>query len=266
MEELSMKYIQNLNDDATFLLFNEIELAGLPLEFFKSLDEAEKGKYKITLKSHHVSPILELCKVGLTRKAVAVAYGRRCQANISVLEKLIQMRHRLARLLGYANYADYSTAHRMGNSSSKVFEFLENISASLTDRASQELTILKELKKQEEGELTFGMEDLPYYVKKVRERQYNLDFGVVKQYFPVNLVLSGILKICQDLFGLRFEEIADAEAWHSDVQLFSVFDLNSGELLGHFYLDIYSREGKYAHTCVVALQNFSLINSTRLVT
>lgn len=115
------------------------------------------------------------------------------------------------------------------------------------------------------------MEDLPYYVKKVREQQYNVDFGVVKQYFPINLVLSGILKICQDLFGnfdcyliysqtsetlrsqivnnhfcsfdagLRFEEIADAEAWHSDVQLFSVFALNSGELLGHFYLDIYSR-------------------------
>lgn len=86
------------------------------------------------------------------------------------------------------------------------------------------------------------------------------------------MVLSGIFKICQDLFGnsellfllfmdvwhsffwlmttwslfficegLRFEEIADAEVWHPDVQLISVFDLNSNELLGHFYLDLYSR-------------------------
>lgn len=28
---------------------------------------------------------------------------------------------------------------------------------------------------------------------------------------------------------------------------------------------VLNREGKYAHTCVVALQNFSLISSTRLV-
>lgn len=41
--------------------------------------------------------------------------------------------------------------------------------------------------------------------------------------------------------GLRFEEIADAEVWHSDVCVYSVFDLSSGELLGHFYLDLYTR-------------------------
>lgn len=41
--------------------------------------------------------------------------------------------------------------------------------------------------------------------------------------------------------GLRFEEIADAEVWHGDVCVFSVFDLSSGELLGYFYLDLYTR-------------------------
>lgn len=41
--------------------------------------------------------------------------------------------------------------------------------------------------------------------------------------------------------GLRFDEVVDAEVWHQDVQLFSVFDLSSGELMGYFYLDIYRR-------------------------
>lgn len=41
--------------------------------------------------------------------------------------------------------------------------------------------------------------------------------------------------------GLRFEEIADVEVWHSDVRAFSVFDLSSSELLGYFYLDIHPR-------------------------
>lgn len=263
IDDLSMRYIRNLNDDITVLLFSDMDLVGLPPEFLKALDIAENGQFKVLLRSHHVSPILELCKVGSTRKSVAESYGRRCEVNLSVLEKLVQLRHKLARLLGYMNYAEYAVDRRMASSSSKVFEFLEKISESLTESASKELSLLKELKRKEEGDFAFGTEDLPYYVKKIKEKQCDLDFGVVKQYFPVNLVLSGIFKICQDLFGLRFDEVVDAEVWHQDVQLFSVFDLSSGELMGYFYLDIYSREAKYGHTCVVALQNGSWINNVR---
>lgn len=108
-----------------------------------------------------------------------------------------------------------------------MFEFLEELSSSITDLANKELTILTDLKvsvlllflympclfhlfnvlgvmehqKKEEQELPFGVEDLLYYIKRVEEQEFHLDFGVLKQYFPVNLVLSGIIKISQDLFG-----------------------------------------------------------------
>lgn len=259
IDELSLRYIKNLNDDSSFLLFSEAELAGLPSEFLKGLEKAENGKFKVTLRSNHVAAVLELCKVGTTRRMVAVAYGKKCgEVNLSVLENLLQLRHKYARLLGYLNYADYAVGRRMAKTPSKVFEFLEDISNSLSDLATKELNMLKALKRKEEGEFPFGTEDLLYYVKRVEEQQFDLDFGALKQYFPVNLVLSGVFKIFQDLFGLRFEEIADAEVWHCDVHVFSVFDLSSGELLGYFYLDMYTREGKYSHTCVVALQNGAL--------
>ncbi|XP_024023972.1 probable thimet oligopeptidase isoform X2 [Morus notabilis] len=240
IDNLSFQYIQNLNDDNSFLLFSEAELAGLPLEFLK---------------------------VGKTRKMVAVAYSKRCgEVNLSVLEDLVQLRHKFARLLGYSNYADYAVDLRMAKTPSKVFEFLEDISSSLNDLAAKELKMLKDLKKKEEGELPFGIEDLPYYVKKVQQQEFDLDFGDLKQYFPVNLVLPGIFKIVQDLFGLRFEEIDDSEVWHSDVRVFSVLESGSGELMGYSYLDMYTREGKYNHTCVVGLQNGALSpNSARQI-
>ncbi|KAJ0094102.1 hypothetical protein Patl1_16849 [Pistacia atlantica] len=241
IDELSLRYVRNLNDDNTFLLFSEAELVGLPPEFPE--DKAENGKFKVMLKGHHFPVVLELCKVGRTRRLVAEAYGKRCgDINLSVLECLVETRHKLARLLGYLNYADYAVDLRMAKTSSKVFEFLEEISASLTDLATKELMMLKDL-------------------KRIEEQQFDLDLGAVKQYFPVNLVLSGVFKISQDLFGLRFEEVVDVEVWHSDVRVFSVFDLSSSELLGYFYLDIYKREGKYGHTCVVSLQN-GAISST----
>ncbi|CAH9108479.1 unnamed protein product [Cuscuta europaea] len=265
IDELSMQYIQNLNDDTTFLTLSETELTGLPAPFLKSLEKTDNGKVRLILKSHHVTPVLELCKVGSTRKAVALAYGRRCEVNLTVLEKLTQLRHKLARLLGYANFAEFATDVRMASSSSKVFELLENVSAGLTGLATRELALLKELKKKEEGELPFGIEDLPYYLKRIKEQQCDLNFGVIRQYFPCDLVLSGIFKICQDLFGLGFEEVSGAELWHLDVKLFSVSDLSSKELLGYFFLDMYWREGKYAHTCFVALQNGSIINGMRQI-
>lgn len=259
IDELSFQYVQNLNDDSTYLLFRENELAGLPTEFLKTLERVENGMFKVTLKSHHVAAVLELCKIGNTRRLVAMTFGKRCaKVNLSVLENLVQVRHKFARLLGYSNYADYALNLRMAKTSSKVLEFLEDISSSLSNLANKELAVLKELKKQEEGELPFGVEDLLYYVKKVEQQEFGVDFGALKQYFPVNLVLSGIFKIFQDLFGLRFEEIVDADVWHSDVRVFSVFDLSSGELLGYFYLDMYTREGKYGQTCVVSLQNGSV--------
>ncbi|XP_059448669.1 probable thimet oligopeptidase isoform X2 [Corylus avellana] len=259
IDELCFRYIKNLDDDGSFLLFSEAELAGLPPDFLKVLDTAENGKFKVTLRSNFVAAVLELCKVGRTRKMVAVAYGRRCgEDNLSVLKNLVQLRHKYARLLGYSNYADYVVDLRMAKTPSKVFEFLEDISINLSDLAAKELNILKDLKKKEEGDVSFGIEDLLYYAKRVEEQKFDLDFGALKQYFPFNLVLSGVFKIFQDLFGLRFEEISDAEVWHGDVRVFSVFDLSSGELLGYFYLDMYTREGKYGHTCVVALQNGAL--------
>ncbi|GAA0170696.1 metalloprotease [Lithospermum erythrorhizon] len=201
IDELSMLYIKNLNEDNTYIICSEIELAGLPLEFINSLDNFEKGKFKIMLKSHHVSPILEHCKVGSTRRKVAVAYGRRCESNVSVFEKMIQVRHKIAILLDYESFGDYATNIRMGKSCYKVIEFLQDMSHGLTELAYKELSMLKELKRKEEGESLFGIEDLPYYVKRIQEQELDLDFGVLKEYFPVNLVLSGIFKICEDLFG-----------------------------------------------------------------
>lgn len=54
---------------------------------------------------------------------------------------------------------------------------------------------------KEEGNALFGMEDLLYYIKRAEEFKVDLDIGEIKQYFPVSLVISGMLKMFQDLFG-----------------------------------------------------------------
>lgn len=188
--------------------------------------------------------------------------------------------------------------------------------------------------RKEEGDFPFGVEDLLYYAKRVEEQQFNLDFGVLKQYFPVNLVMSGILKICQDLFGnltifillessislwlitylictifLCSCRLEIRRNWQCGglalrcaalLSLWLVFQWTFGLLLPRYIRQVHlvlvalllllatscsiyffdyiyqlepdklyvvssSREGKYCHTCVVALQNGSLVNGARKV-
>ncbi|XP_020575057.1 probable thimet oligopeptidase isoform X2 [Phalaenopsis equestris] len=258
IEKLSLEFIQNLNNDNGFLFFSEAELPGMPSRFIESLDKSEQGKLKVFLKSHHVLPILEYCKIGSTRKSVAIAYCQRHgRENLAILKHLVHLRHKYAQLLGYSNYADYVTEPRMAKTSSKVFEFLEELSNNLSDLATTELNFLKDLKMKEEGDASFGMEDLAYYIKRAEELHYNLDMAEVRQYFPVNLVFSGIFKLLEDIFGLTFKEVKDVEVWHETVKLYAVLEFSSNDLLGYVYLDIFSRHGKFTHTCVLSLQNGS---------
>ena len=54
---------------------------------------------------------------------------------------------------------------------------------------------------KEEGDAQFGMEDLLYYMKRGEQHKVDLSIGEIKRYFPVKLVISGMLKMFQDLFG-----------------------------------------------------------------
>lgn len=108
---------------------------------------------------------------------------------------------------------------------------------------------------------------------RAKEERLNADLSAVKKYFPVNLILCGIFKIVEDLYGnkckfalkfqnffltiilvelfkrlssfasagLKFEKVNQALVWHHDVYLMSVLDTNTGEQIGYVYLDIYSR-------------------------
>lgn len=46
-----------------------------------------------------------------------------------------------------------------------------------------------------------------YYNNLIAKNDYNVDSAKLKEYFPLDTVVSGMLKIYQILLGLKFTEI-----------------------------------------------------------
>lgn len=86
--------------------------------------------------------------------------------------------------------------------------------------------------------------DYRYYDRKYTEQHLSLDDSLVKEYFPVAFVVPAVLKIYQNLLGVRFEPIKSAELWHPEAELFSVWEADAKDesgFVGYCHLDLFPR-------------------------
>jgi thimet oligopeptidase len=54
-----------------------------------------------------------------------------------------------------------------------------------------------------------------------------------------------MLTLYEDILGLQFHHVPDAELWHPDAKLYEVRDGDT--IVGRFVFDLYPRKGKYGH-------------------
>jgi len=83
-----------------------------------------------------------------------------------------------------------------------------------------------------------------------------VDHELIKEYFPLEKVTTGTLAVYQELLSLRFAELPKDKrhVWHEDVKQFEVYDKESNAFMGHFYLDLHPRDGKYGHAAEFDVQ------------
>jgi len=84
--------------------------------------------------------------------------------------------------------------------------------------------------------------DTGYFSEKLRQARYDLSQETVREWFPIDKVLSGLFAIVQKLYGIEINELHDFERWHPDVRLFEIRE--NGEQIGRFYFDLYARANK----------------------
>jgi len=262
ISELGISFNKNLNEDTTFLMLEEAELTGVPEDLVKSFEkDPETGKLKVTMKYPHFFPVTRKCNNPNTRLTMEKTYQSRCmKENTEILEEIVTLRQKEAKLLGYENHAAYIQEVRMAKDPATVKSFLGELGVKLKPLWEEEQKVLLQMKEAEAKELGFEFSgkldfwDFRYYMAMVEEKQYAVDQEKLKEYFPMEVVTAGMMDIYQKILGLKFTKLEDVEVWHEDVEMWKVDDLQSGENIGFFYLDLYPRDGKYGHACMMQLQ------------
>ncbi|MEK1940838.1 MAG: oligopeptidase A [Pseudomonas sp.] len=161
--------------------------------------------------------------------------------NGPVMAEILDLRQELAKLLGFANFSELSLATKMAENNDQVLTFLRDLAQRSKPFAEQDLSELKGYA-NEQGCADLQSWDVGYYSEKLRERRYSISQEILRAYFPIDKVLSGLFAIVQKLYGIEIAELKGFDTWHPDVRLFEIKE--NGQHVGRFFFDLYARANK----------------------
>ena len=263
LTDLGNKFAENLGNDATTISITAAQAQPLPEAFVAGLKKDGSGGYTVPVNESTVTTFLSNEKDENARKTYYLAYNnRQGVANTKILEQAIGVRDRLAHLLGYQTWAQYVLADRMAGNPQRVFKFLEDLDAKLLPKAREDLAGLAALKAKDTGNpgATMNAWDTTYYNNMMQKQQYAVDQEAIKQYFPIEKTIDGVMNLYHKLLGVTFVKVASPVSWNSsDVISYNVFDTASGKFIGQTYFDLYPRPGKFGH-----FANWPLVPARRM--
>jgi thimet oligopeptidase len=248
------QFSTNLNADVSTVSFTAEELTGAPSDFLARL-KRDGDKYVVTTKSTDYLDVMENVSVEATRKAMMLTYlNRGGAANTKLLEEAVVLRAQIAKVLGYATWADYRTSSRMAKSAATVTEFLNNLKGKLAIRNQQDQAQLLAFKKQlDPAATTLNQWDIAYLSNQLQKRDYSVDNEKIREYFPADTVVAGIFDVYSKLLGVSFVPMPEAGVWADGVKAYEIHNATDCGLIGYFYTDLIPRPGKYGHAAAFPL-------------
>ncbi|WP_422422555.1 M3 family metallopeptidase [Pseudomonas sp. GZD-222] len=240
------------------------ELAGVPdadLAIMQHQAQAsERSGWLLTLDETACKTILRYAERRELRKELYLAYATRASDqvpgqsqydNAPVLQALLRLRHEKAQLMGFSNFAELSLETKAAQSTAEVETFLNRLIARDRPRLEREADQLRAFAQQQ------GCDDLQpwdyeFYAQKMRQRGGSDPDQVLCEYFSYETALNGLIELAEQLYGISIDTL-EAEAWHPAVRVLQITEAR--EVLGHIYLDTFSRPGKPAWPWSFAMRN-----------
>jgi peptidyl-dipeptidase Dcp (EC 3.4.15.5). Metallo peptidase. MEROPS family M03A len=212
-------------------------------------DKGLNDRWLLSLLNNTQQPALAQLRDRQTRENLFNASWLRTQKGDKndtrdIILRLVKLRAKQAKLLGFRDYASLSTADQMAKTADAALNFMREIVPAARSRAERELADIQHLIDEQQGGFKAQAWDWNFYAEQVRLARYSLDESLIKPYLALNTVLDeGVFWAATQLFGLKFVERFDIPVYHRDVRVWEIFDTN-GEGLALFYGDFFARDSK----------------------
>ena len=270
----SQNVLKEVNNLAVVVDSRE-ELTGLSETMIEAAaKEAESrdlaGKYVITLQNTSGQPPLSSLENRALRERihkVSLSRGSRGGEfdNRETFTKVIQLRAKRARLLGYENHATYILENQTAQTTDAVNKRLADLAPASVRNANREVTDLQTMIDAEGGSFMLASWDWDFYTEKVRQERYKFDESQLKPYFELdNILMNGVFYAATRLYGITFKERTDLPVYQTDVRVFEVFDTD-GVTLTLFIFDPYARTSKRGGAWMNAYVSQSKLMKTKPV-
>lgn len=246
---------------------DEKRLQGLPahaIETARSLAEKQGVEgFILTLEFPCYSAVITYADDRALRETFYEAYVTRASDqgpwagkfdNTAIINEILALRHETAQLLGFSDYAQYSLATKMANSTQQVVNFLQDLVTRARQQALLEVDALKAFVTTHTTLDILQPWDIAYWSEKMCEARFSISQEVLRPYFPEDTVLSGIFSIVDSLYGITLEPVAGVDVWNPDVLCYRVKDKDT-TTRGFIYLDLYARLNKRGGAWMDSLQS-----------
>ena len=258
LAELSTRFTNNVLDATqayALTLTTKDQITGLPedsLRLAASMARArgqenataEDGPWCVTLDLPSFLSFMQHSSRRDLREEVYRAYITRAASgesdNLPLIRRILELRRKLASLLGFDNFADVSLERKMAPGVDGIETLLRTIQEAATDPALNDLIDLGELARTQGQTEDIQPWDVMYWAERLREQRFGLRDDLIRPYFPLPAILQGLFELIEELFEVRIEIQADVPVWHPDVSYYRVRNREAVEIAG-FYLDPYAR-------------------------
>ena len=273
-EELSLvtlqfsKNVLAATNAYTLHVTDEADLAGLP-EFVRTMaaeTAAEKGLegWAFTLQAPSYSPFMKYSQNRELRKQLWIAYNSRAVGgefdNSDIVKQIIDLRIKIANILGYETYADYALEDRMAKTTPTVNEFIKNLLEPSMKYAKKDVAdVLAYAKKNGFEDNRLESWDFSYWSERYQEAEYSLSAEELKPYFQLESCIDAVFGLANRLYGVNFKELNNVPKYHEDVKVYEVTDAD-GSHLALFYADFFPRASKRGGAWMTEFRGQSIKN------
>jgi len=261
LSQLASNFSENLLDAGNaFSLYidDELQLAGLPQDVQAAAAQAAQSegksgwKFNLQMPSYH--PFMQYCEQRPLRASMYRAYATRAAEfvdngsrpewdNTPLIERLRQLKHEKASMLGFCDFAHLSLADKMADSPTEVIGFLRQLAARAMPYAKREIDELKQFAARDLGIDQLQPWDLAFASEKLLQARYAFSEQEIKNYFCEEKVLTGLFRLIKLLFNIEVRQENKIEVWQKDVRCYALLSAD-GECIGQLYMDLYARPEK----------------------